>query len=40
MTTNHHRASHEGPPVTRNRRNVLGENLLTIVTIVGVVGKT
>lgn len=39
MTTNNHSASHERPPASRKRRNVLGENLLTIVTIIGVVGK-
>jgi L-cystine uptake protein TcyP (sodium:dicarboxylate symporter family) len=39
MTTNNHSASHERPPAQKERRNVLGENLLTIVTIVGVIGE-
>jgi solute carrier family 1 (glial high affinity glutamate transporter), member 3 len=44
MTTNH-TANHEETPHTsssskNDRRSVLGENLLTILTIVGVVGGT
>lgn len=39
MTTNNHNANHERPPADRERRSVLGENLLTIITIVGVVGN-
>lgn len=33
-------SNHERPPANNARRNVLGENLLTIVTIVGVIGGT
>lgn len=40
MTTTNHSSNHERPPNNRERRNVLGENLLTIVTIIGVIGKT
>lgn len=39
MSTNNHSVSHERPPSNQQRRNVLGENLLTIVTIIGVIGK-
>lgn len=39
MSTSNHSANHERPPANRERRNVLGENLLTIVTIVGVIGE-
>lgn len=47
MSTNHTASSHE-PSATSNsnnnssreKRNVLGENLLTIVTIIGVIGGT
>lgn len=45
MTTNH-TANHEEPQQgqangkARDRRSVLGENLLTILTIIGVVGGT
>jgi Na+/H+-dicarboxylate symporter len=37
MSTNH---NHEQPASSRTKRSVLGENLLTIVTIIGVVGGT
>ncbi|CRL04129.1 CLUMA_CG017240, isoform A [Clunio marinus] len=43
MTTNHHHSSPPPPPpppVSTERRSVLGENLLTIVTIIGVIGGT
>lgn len=43
METNHTATSHESPASNksnRERRSVLGENLLTIVTIVGVIGGT
>lgn len=47
MSTNHTSTSHEPPASSttasksdRDRRSVLGENLLTIVTIIGVVGGT
>lgn len=39
MTTDNHSANNERPQTNQERRNVLGENLLTIVTIIGVVGK-
>ncbi|KAG5682974.1 hypothetical protein PVAND_012288 [Polypedilum vanderplanki] len=41
MSTNHN-ANHDQQPLAREkeRRSVLGENLLTIVTIIGVVGGT
>lgn len=39
MSTIHHNANHERPPANRERRNVLGENLLTVITIIGVIGK-
>lgn len=39
MTTNNHSANHERPPAQQERRNVLMENLLTIITIVGVIGE-
>lgn len=39
MSTSNHSANHERPPATRSRRSVLKENLLTIITIIGVVGK-
>jgi Na+/H+-dicarboxylate symporter len=38
MATNN--ANHERPPAQKDRRSVLGENLLTVITIVGVIGKT
>jgi Na+/H+-dicarboxylate symporter len=40
MSTNNHNASHERPPSSPRRRNILGENLLTVVTIIGVIGGT
>lgn len=39
MSTNNHNASHERPPSSPRRRNILGENLLTVVTIIGVIGE-
>jgi Na+/H+-dicarboxylate symporter len=40
MSSNHN-ANHEQPPASsRGRRSVLGENLLTIVTVIGVVAGT
>lgn len=39
MSTNNHNASHERPPSNQQRRNILGENLLTVITIVGVIGE-
>jgi hypothetical protein len=39
MATNNHNANHERPPAQKDRRSVLGENLLTVVTIIGVIGK-
>lgn len=35
-----HTTNHEQTPANRERRSVLGENLLTIITIIGVVGGT
>lgn len=42
MSTNHTATSHEQPASSNKneRRSVLGENLLTVITIVGVVGGT
>lgn len=37
--TNNQSADHERPPTNQERRNVLGENLLTVVTIIGVIGE-
>lgn len=39
MSTNNHNASHERPPSSPPRRNILGENLLTVITIIGVIGE-
>jgi hypothetical protein len=39
MTTNNHSLNHERPPANQSRRSVIGENLLTVVTIVGVIGE-
>lgn len=43
MSTNHtssHEQSHANNNGNRSRRSVLGENLLTVITIVGVVAGT
>jgi Na+/H+-dicarboxylate symporter len=42
METNHTATGHESPAPKsqREKRSVLGENLLTIVTIIGVIGGT
>lgn len=39
MSTKNHNASHERPPSNERRRNILGENLLTVITIIGVIGE-
>lgn len=38
--TNNQNLNNERPPAEQSRRNVLGENLLTVITIIGVIGKT
>lgn len=38
MSAKTHNA-HERPPANNKRQSVIGENLLTVVTIIGVIGN-